>query len=396
MRVLQIEAHNMKLLILFTALWAVSGVQSSGVTIGITPYSHPVQSQYHSQDVFGQYTYGYATPTSAKNEIKTADGVTQGGYSYIDANGILQSVQYVADPIHGFRVAATNLPQDLPDVAYAKAQHLAQVEATKAEHALYAARVQYSNPIAIPAAAVQQVPLVALPEPVHDLPEVIRARAEHLAAFESVKARDLAAAHQVAISPVPAELTNPVVPVHTTAGFVATAAAPSYSYAHDTHYSYVPAISAVPAVQHVPASSQYHAQDALGQYSYGYVGPLSSKSETKTADGVVRGGYSYIDANGIVQTVHYISDPVNGFRVAATNIPVGPAEIATANVAVSAPAAPVVAATAPVVAAAPVVASAPVVAAAAPVAAAPLVATSYAQVVNTVPEAGWYKQEIFY
>merc|ERR1712037_330775 len=34
-----------------------------------------------------------------------------------------------------------------------------------------------------------------------------------------------------------------------------------------------------------------------------------------------RGSYSYVDANGIVQTVNYISDAM-GFRVAATNLPV--------------------------------------------------------------------------
>jgi len=72
-------------------------------------------------------------------------------------------------------------------------------------------------------------------------------------------------------------------------------------------------------------SSQFHAQDELGQYSYGYAGGPSSKSESKDAFGNVRGGYSYIDANGITQTVNYIADPVNGFRVAATNLPVGPA-----------------------------------------------------------------------
>lgn len=71
-----------------------------------------------------------------------------------------------------------------------------------------------------------------------------------------------------------------------------------------------------------PCFSQYHAQDELGQYSYGYSGGLSAKSETRSADGVTRGGYSYIDANGIVQSVNYVSDPVNGFRVAATNLPI--------------------------------------------------------------------------
>merc|ERR1712027_15468 len=72
------------------------------------------------------------------------------------------------------------------------------------------------------------------------------------------------------------------------------------------------------------ANSQYHAQDDLGQYNYGFSNPTQTKQELKTADGVTRGSYSYVDANGLVQTVNYISDAM-GFRVAASNLPVGPA-----------------------------------------------------------------------
>jgi hypothetical protein len=88
--------------------------------------------------------------------------------------------------------------------------------------------------------------------------------------------------------------------------------------------------AATPAVNHLVArtlvspvsvSSQYHAQDTLGQYNYGYSAGSSAKAESKTLDGVVRGGYSYLDGNGIVQTASYIADDVNGFRVAATNLP---------------------------------------------------------------------------
>lgn len=69
---------------------------------------------------------------------------------------------------------------------------------------------------------------------------------------------------------------------------------------------------------------QYHSQDSLGQYAYGYSGGLSSKTETKTLDGVTRGSYSYVDANGLLQTVEYTADALNGFRAAATNLPKAP------------------------------------------------------------------------
>merc|ERR1711997_1013367 len=78
----------------------------------------------------------------------------------------------------------------------------------------------------------------------------------------------------------------------------------------------------VPVVQAVSTDgTQYHSQDDIGQYSFGYSNGESVKQEVKTADGVVRGAYQYVDANGIVQTVNYIADAL-GFRVGATNLPV--------------------------------------------------------------------------
>ena len=75
----------------------------------------------------------------------------------------------------------------------------------------------------------------------------------------------------------------------------------------------------------MPVATQHHAQTEGGEYTYGYSNVNSAKVETKSADGVTHGSYSYVDANGLLQTTNYVSDPVNGFRVAATNIPVAPA-----------------------------------------------------------------------
>lgn len=253
------------LLLAISRLTSCSILPYHGVTVGITPNSAPVHSQYfHEQDKYGQYVYGYASGLHAKDEIKTADGVTRGGYSYIDANGILQTVQYISDPVNGFRVSATNIPRDLPEVALAKVQHYQAYQNIKAEHA-YIAAVQRAN-------------------------------------------------SPVALSPLPLQ-NSVVVPIS------ASHVAPVVHAPQVAPVAYLPqAVNYIP----LPVSSQYHSQDNYGQYSYGYAGPLSSKTETKTADGVTRGGYSYIDANGILQSVQYVSDPVNGFRVKATNLPEAP------------------------------------------------------------------------
>merc|ERR1711874_917407 len=127
-----------------------------------TPLPIPAtpSSQFHAQDDFGQFSFGYENINSAKTETKDAFGVTRGSYQYVDANGILQTVNYIADPVNGFRVAGTNIPvaPAAPNVALPVAPE-------------------------VPAAA----PLIA-PVPVLETPEVAKARAEHLAAHEEAKA----------------------------------------------------------------------------------------------------------------------------------------------------------------------------------------------------------------
>ena len=49
------------------------------------------------QDEFGNLNYGYSNLNVAKHEIGNAYTGVSGGYSYVDANGQLQTVNYVAD-----------------------------------------------------------------------------------------------------------------------------------------------------------------------------------------------------------------------------------------------------------------------------------------------------------
>ncbi|KAK8723166.1 hypothetical protein OTU49_011874 [Cherax quadricarinatus] len=69
--------------------------------------------------------------------------------------------------------------------------------------------------------------------------------------------------------------------------------------------------------------TQYHSQDELGQYAYGYVGDASTAHEVRTLDGAVRGSYTYVDSDGELQTASYVADR-NGFRVKASNLPQAP------------------------------------------------------------------------
>merc|ERR1712107_604074 len=269
---------------------AAAPVAYAAVPIQVAPAA--VQgSQYHAQDDAGQYSFGYSDGNSVKQEVKTADGVIRGAYSYVDSDGIVQTVNYIADAL-GFRVGATNLP-----VHHVDSQPAAPVTVAGAPVAVEAAPV-----------AVEATPAVAA-TPV--------AQAYHPYASSYTYA-----------APAPAVAAAPAVSVPVQAPQVAVAAV-------------APAAVPVAATATDAANSQFHTQDDIGQFNYGYSNPLSTKQELKPADGVTRGSYSYVDANGIVQTVNYLSDAM-GFRVAATNLPVHHVE--------DVPAAPEAPAAAPVMA----------------------------------------------
>lgn len=162
---------TMKIFLVFSTIVAAALAKPSGffaapLAYATVPVAAPVSSQYHAQDELGQYSYGYASGLSAKAETKTFDGITRGSYSYVDAEGKLQSVEYVSDALNGFRAAASNLPV---------------------------------------APAVPAVPALAAPVPVVDTPEVAEAKAKHLAAIQEIASRASAApAEEASSSEAPA------------------------------------------------------------------------------------------------------------------------------------------------------------------------------------------------
>lgn len=126
-------------------------------------------TQFHAQDEFGQFSFGHAGGPSARTEARNAYGVTTGSYQYVDANGLLQTVNYVADPVNGFRVAGTNLPVGPAVPAVAAVEPLVA-------------------PTFNPEPLVAPVFTGVAPEPVQDTPEVAEAKALHLAALAEAEA----------------------------------------------------------------------------------------------------------------------------------------------------------------------------------------------------------------
>merc|ERR1712123_235472 len=137
--------------------------------VAAAPYAPYVpSSQFQAQDEFGNLNYGYANLNSAKQETgNTYAGVT-GGYSYVDANGQLQKVEYIADGA-GFRVADSRLPVFNPDLPVAP---------------VYTGVAPTFNPEPLVAPVYTGV----APASVVDTPEVAEAKAAHAAALVAAAA----------------------------------------------------------------------------------------------------------------------------------------------------------------------------------------------------------------
>merc|ERR1712088_174738 len=291
------------------------------------PFAPPPSSQFHAQDEFGQFSFGHQDINSAKVESRDAFGNVRGSYQYVDANGILQTVNYIADPVNGFRVEATNLPvgpsvPEIPALVSPVAAEAAAAEDVSAERKRREAEpveAEYGVPAA-PIVTVVPTPLVHhIPAPVvHHVPTPL---VHHVPA---------PLVHHVpapVVHHLPAHVPAPVVH-HVPAPVVHHVPAPVVHHAPLSFSAPLP-VAPAPVVHHAahlplpiapPPSSQFHAQDEFGQFSFGHQDINSAKVESRDAFGNVRGSYQYVDANGIIQTVNYIADPVNGFRVEATNL----------------------------------------------------------------------------
>jgi len=173
----------------------------------VSASSNPIQQQYHTQDELGQYSYGYSEPLSTKQEVRSLDGITRGSYSYVDGAGIIQRVDYTADA-SGFHVTGTNLPKqnavkETPEVAAARAQHLAAHQQAKLRLYESQRETETSHAQAQESIVVDAAPKIAiaspsttvttaselLPRPVEDTPEVAAAKLEFFKLYEAEKLR---------------------------------------------------------------------------------------------------------------------------------------------------------------------------------------------------------------
>jgi len=183
----------MKTLMVLSAMLAVGFSQETKAVLAASPYLYhpyaypgvnpavynyapafaapvpvPVSTQFAAGDEFGNTQYGYSDINSAKHEVGNAHHGVSGSYQYVDTNGQLQTVTYVADAL-GFRTADSRIPV-----------HIAELPVAPVHNA--------ELPVAPVYTGVPPVFDGVAPEPVQDTPEVVAAREAFLKEFEEVAA----------------------------------------------------------------------------------------------------------------------------------------------------------------------------------------------------------------
>ncbi|XP_017769021.1 PREDICTED: larval cuticle protein A3A-like [Nicrophorus vespilloides] len=128
-------------------------------------YAAPVVAKVAEEyDPNPQYSYGYdvqdALTGDSKSQHETRNGdAVQGSYSLVDADGFKRTVEYTADPIHGFNAIVHREPLGVKVAAPVVAKVAAPV-------AYSAAPVAYSSPLAYAAPVAKFAAPLAYTAPV--------------------------------------------------------------------------------------------------------------------------------------------------------------------------------------------------------------------------------------
>jgi len=232
---------------------------ASTATLKAVPAA-PSTLQFHKQDEFGNYEYGYDNVNSAKKETGNAKVGVTGSYTVKDLQGV-RTVNYVADAF-GYRASPAH--------------------GRKKRSAFY----PYGN-------------LLSSYQNVYN-----SARASPLAYSVATAAPISTIPHVRTVAPTMSAYTPAVAPV---APVVSPAVSP---------YASTATLKAVPAA---PSTSQFHRQDEFGNYDYGYNNIHSGKFEGGNVQTGVTGGYRYRDSYGIERSFQYVADGL-GFRVSPTHL----------------------------------------------------------------------------
>ncbi|XP_049534852.1 uncharacterized protein LOC125950683 [Anopheles darlingi] len=341
-------------------------------------------AQHDEYDPNPQYSFSYgisdALTGDSKSQQESRSGdVVQGSYSLIDADGFKRTVDYTADPHHGFNavvrrepLAAKTVVAAAPVATKVIAQPALAYAAPVAKTISYAAPVATKTVIAQPALAyaapvaktisyaapVATKTVIAQPTLAYAAPVAKTYVSSPAISYAAPVAKTISYAAPVAKTYVSSPAVSYAAPLAYSAPLATKTivSSPALSYAAPAYASYhaAPVAYAAAPIAKVAYAAQHDEYDPNPQYSFSYgisdalTGDSKSQQESRSGD-VVQGSYSLIDADGFKRTVDYTADPHHGFNAVVRREPLAAKTVvAAAPVATKVIAQPALAYAAPV------------------------------------------------
>lgn len=192
------------------------------------------KSQYHSQNSFGEATYGHRELLQSHDAVQDAQGNKAGSFSYISPDGRILTTDYVADQA-GYRVASNAFP-NAPNQPIAVA----------------------AQPVAVAAAAFEK------PAEVSDSEIIVEAKSRNrrsvaLAAAPAIVAAPAVRAAPIYTAPRPVFYSNPL-----------AYSSSSYAYTSPLSYSYAAAPSYASTYSYSANAPSFYSAPVYRSYDYSY------------------------------------------------------------------------------------------------------------------------------
>ncbi|XP_042207726.1 uncharacterized protein LOC121856315 [Homarus americanus] len=236
----------------------------------VIPY---VGGQYRAQDEAGQYTFSHWGGPNTRMEVRDFLGRTSGSFAYINSEGGVEVRKYTAGGGSGFRVAASDLPLDTPEVAEIKAANARLLASISSTTKREETDMEYNFPM--------------------DKGNYPYSPNNH----NNILSRE----------------DRNSLPEGPMAALVSSGNGPSLDLSRF--------FTADPSMNPTDLPSSYQAQNRAGQYAFHQSGGPYNRAEAKDCQGRTYGFFKYISPDGQVQTRVYLADSENGFRVSASDLP---------------------------------------------------------------------------
>ncbi|XP_073951909.1 uncharacterized protein [Choristoneura fumiferana] len=302
----------------------------------VTHYAAPIANDAvaHEEIAHPKYEYSYSVADGHsgdnKSQQESRDGdVVKGSYSFHEADGSIRTVEYTADDHNGFNAvvhnsAPTHVVKAAPVVVKAPVyaaptyyHHCRYVYPTSCARCVrddlrLLVRTARLAPIVVICAFAAVAQAGLLPEPHYSHAGAVSSQSIVRHDEQPQHIAKLAVAAPVAYHAAPAAVSYHAAPApiaYHAAPAVAHYAAPAVA-----HYA-TPIAKVAVAHEEIVSSPKY-------EYSYsvadGHSGDNKSQQESRDGD-VVKGSYSFHEADGSIRTVEYTADDHNGFNAVVHN-----------------------------------------------------------------------------